>query len=113
MIVVCIFTLLLCMAIPVLARSREQVTETLCVYSLQRIENAKALWYSELGQDPEEQPTEADLRRYFQHETFPKCPEGGQYDLGDIEHVCTCSLGEAGHVLEEGKLKKPKKPKKK
>ena len=43
MIVVCIIGILLCMVLPAFARSRDETTESLCIYNLQRIEHTKAL----------------------------------------------------------------------
>ena len=109
MIVVCVVILLCCLALPAVAGARAQTFETLCIHNLQRIEHTKALWYADVGQSPEERPHADDLMGYFQSGQLPRCPEGGEYELGSMEEVCACSLDREGHRLEPEPRKNPKK----
>jgi prepilin-type N-terminal cleavage/methylation domain-containing protein len=100
MIVVAVIGLLAVIAIPAFARARARSAQNLCISNLRRIEDAKAQWALDTRKGLGVQPHDEDLfgpALYIR--TKPKCPAGGQYDLGKVKELSTCTI--TGHRLFE------------
>lgn len=98
MIVVAIIGLLVAIAIPNFAKTREVAAYNVCYENLKQIEAAKQMWGVELGKGSADIATEEDLvgPALFIRKT-PECPAGGTYSFGAIGTNATCTAD--GHGL--------------
>ena len=100
MIVVCIIGLLVGLAIPGIAKARENARKNMCIDNLRIIEGAKEQW-ALMCHIAQGQPVDKDEVISLLRNKAPECPSGGDYgDYGVIGEDPTCTLGEeCGHVL--------------
>ena len=107
MIVVAVIGLLTVIAIPAFAKSRARSAETLCISNLRTIDYAKGQWAMDTRKGSGVKPRDEDLfgpTSYIRSK--PRCPAGGQYDLGKVKEPPTCTV--LGHeLLEEGSTAEP------
>ena len=76
---------------PNLTRARENSARTTCFFNQETIRVTTQQWALEKRKPDSATPTEDDLRRYFDGEKMPKCPNGGNYDLGIVAEYPSCS----------------------
>jgi prepilin-type N-terminal cleavage/methylation domain-containing protein len=97
MIVVTIIGLLLAVAIPAYARSRQTTQSTLCVNNMRKIEAAKDQWSIENFKSIGYPCVSSDIIMYFKN-GFPMCPANGDYTVNAIGSNVTCSIS-GKHVI--------------
>lgn len=95
MIVVLIIGILLAIAAPSVQRAVERNHAMQCGLHLQQIANAKEVWFQSHQTRPRKStmPPESDIfgpDHFFKER--PKCPDGGVYNLGDMNTPATCSV---------------------
>jgi hypothetical protein len=76
---------------PNLTRARENSARTTCFFNQETIRVTTQQWALEKRKPNSATPTEDDLREYFDGEKMPKCPNGGNYDLGIVAEYPLCS----------------------
>ena len=100
MIVVLIIAILLAIAIPNFMKSRERTRATTCQANMRQMDTAKEHWAMENMKGQDETPTQAELvteyMRARYEDTLPDCPSGGDYTLGDVSTLPSCSIGANG-----------------
>lgn len=95
MLVVAIFSLLLALAMPAIARARAHLARTTCLANLRALDDAKARWALDNQQPTNVVPTDADLFGWNgQLRKKPTCPVGGEYILGPVGSRTECSRAE-------------------
>jgi prepilin-type N-terminal cleavage/methylation domain-containing protein len=104
MIVVLIIGILLAIAVPNFVRARESSRAKACVANLKQIQAAKEQWAMDTNAAPTATPTQADLAPtdgsgYIK--SWPRCPSGGTYTIGNLQTDPTCSIG-GTHSLNPG-----------
>lgn len=93
MIVITIISVLLGIAIPNFMNSREKTKARSCCGNLRMINQAKEQ-FGMANSLYEGTPIQAgSLMPYLHDSTFPSCPSGGVYTVGDLGQDPTCSLG--------------------
>jgi len=105
MIVVSIIGMLLAIAAPSFVHARENARAKSCQENLKQIESAKERWAMDNHRDRTDTPTMTELAipgLYMRNTPF--CPGGGDYTVGRLDQIPTCSLGgtpggQAAHVL--------------
>gem|GEM_PF-864278 len=75
----------------------QAATAPTCIAQLRQLAEAKIQWAVENQRPANSTPTQADLAAYFPNNAIPPCPGGGQYTLGNVSALPTCSV--ADHVL--------------
>jgi len=95
MIVVLIIGILLAIAVPNFMSARERSRANACRSNLRQIQAAKEQWAMANNQGPTATPTQADLSPTF-IQTWPTCPSGGTYTIGNMSTNPTCSIGDNG-----------------
>ena len=68
-----------------------------CRLTLQAIESAKRAVADRHGQAVGAVPL-AEVLDFLPSKKMPVCPDGGQYSIGDLEHVARCSIANNGTV---------------
>ncbi|HEX7862690.1 MAG TPA: hypothetical protein VF773_20315 [Verrucomicrobiae bacterium] len=68
-----------------------------CINHLRQIDGAKEQWALEKRRKAGDAVEAADISPYLVRDAIPVCPAGGQYSLGNIGQLPTCS--ENGHAL--------------
>ncbi|HTJ00575.1 MAG TPA: hypothetical protein VL527_16965 [Dongiaceae bacterium] len=68
-----------------------------CQNQLRQLDSAKQQWASDNHQSSNAIPTQTDLMPYLQNHSFPLCPKGGTYTIGQVGTLPTCSI--PGHVM--------------
>jgi hypothetical protein len=68
-----------------------------CIANLRLIYAAKQAWALDKNKTDSDVPTEQDLLPYLKGGVFPVCPAGGNYTIGAVAVLPTCSI--PGHVL--------------
>ena len=63
-----------------------------CLNNLRQIDAAKQQWALENKKNESDIPTPKELTVYFKETMFPSCPAGGQYTIGRVSDVPTCSI---------------------
>lgn len=96
MIVVLIIGLLMAIAVPYFMKSRTSGQNSSCIENLKKIESAKEQWAMEFGKISTDTPISSDLCPSYL-ETYPSCPGGGTYTIGNMSTRPVCSV--ATHVL--------------
>ena len=66
-----------------------------CANQLNQIAVAKQTWALEKAKQEDATPTVADLAGYLEGGKFRKCPDGGNYVIGNVSENPRCSV--AGH----------------
>jgi len=101
MIVVAIIGMLAAIAIPTMARARENSQRNACIANLKQIEGAKATWALEQKKTNTDVPAPGDLygaSNYIRDE--PICPSNGIYDPEQVQFKATCTEAPTmGHTL--------------
>jgi prepilin-type N-terminal cleavage/methylation domain-containing protein len=100
LIVILIIGILSAIAVPNFISARTNSQQSTCVANLHTIEGAKEQWAMDTGALATATPTQADLVGDFETgyiKTFPTCPSGGTYTLGNMTKRPTCNV--AGHVM--------------
>lgn len=93
MIVVIIIGLLMGIAIPNFLSSRSTSQFQSCQANMRTLENAKEMWAIDNRVPPGTGVTQGDLwPDYVKGPTFPRCPGGGSYTLGNVGTVALCSI---------------------
>lgn len=92
MIVVLIIGILLAIAVPNFVKARETSRGKTCVANLRQIESAKEQCGMELQMGAADTPTQAQLSPDY-IKSWPACPSGGTYTIGDLSTEPSCSEG--------------------
>jgi type II secretion system protein G len=92
MIVVLIIGILLAIAVPSFMNARERSRANACRANLRQIQAAKEQWAMANNQGPNAEPTQAQLTNGFL-QSWPVCPSGGTYTIGNMSTNPTCSIG--------------------
>jgi len=102
MIVVAIIGLIAAIAIPNFIRARQTAQGQACAQNLEQIDGAKQQWGFETNAGDADTPAQADVEPYLSNNTFPGCPSGGAYTIGNLAALPVCSLaaGPGDHQLE-------------
>ena len=64
--------------------------KSICINNTRQIEAAKSGWAQKHGATNGTEVTWNEIASYLTN-GFPKCPEGGNYELGKVEEPVTCS----------------------
>ena len=103
-IVILLIAILAAITIPNLLSARNRSTTKSCIENLKRIESAKNQWGILNKKGGGAIPTQAELVGASADGflgTFPTCPSGGTYTIGDMATLPTCSKSSLGHALPE------------
>ncbi len=74
-------------------RTRSQAARAECANTLRILEGAKEQWAMEEHASTNAVPTWDDLRNYLKRAVWPPpCPNGGQYTLGPVSELPSCSI---------------------
>lgn len=84
---------------PVDEAAVQKARRRICGNQLRLIESAKQQWALDKQQPENATPAVADLVGYLPGRRLPKCPDGGNYTLGQINQNPRCSV--AGHELSK------------
>jgi len=85
-------------------RDRSVPSTAACINNLRQIDACKQQWALENHKSPNDVPTCADLMPYYSGPGTnkpPTCPQGGTYTIRRVADVPTCSIGGAGHSLDQ------------
>lgn len=93
-----VLALIVFLAIPNYARTRQEMSRNACLAQLQQIARAKEQWAREQNR-PAGSPIDAEaVARGLKQGRLPVCPAGGTYTLNPVGTPPTCSLAESkGH----------------
>ncbi len=94
MIVVMVIGFLLAVAIPAFLAARSAARARSCQANLTYIWEAKQQWAIEMNESSGAQVDWDDLvgvELYLRH--LPECPGGGEYDIGTLDELPLCSIG--------------------
>ena len=91
MIVVLVISIMLAIAVPSWIKVRETSNKTACDDNRHHILQAKQFWMQDQGKVSTDVATSADLVPTY-IKSFPKCPEGGTYTIGDGNAEVKCSI---------------------
>ncbi len=98
MIVVAIIGLLCAIAIPNFVHARSVSQADACINNLRQLDSAVQQWALENNKGPSSTVTSDDIVPYVGRAgyttLFPTCPAGGTYEITDVSHKPTCSLGD-------------------
>jgi Tfp pilus assembly protein PilE len=103
MIVVLIIGILMAIAVPNFISARTNSRKSACVANLRQIEGAKEQWAMVAKKGATDTPTSDDLLGTPTTgfiKSWPSCPVGGTYTIGNMSTRPTCSQTAEGHVLE-------------
>ena len=103
LIVLAIIAIMLAIAVPNYARSREESHKNGCIANLRQINSAIDQWVMENKISTGTVPSDSDEEEIYAYikGARPKCPGGGTYmihEVGGLEQV-TCSLTDKGHSI--------------
>ncbi len=70
-----------------------------CINQLRQIDAAKVQWALDKSKTTADVPSITDLLPYLKDQTFPVCPDGGNYSINSAGELPTCSI--SGHVLTQ------------
>ena len=102
LIVTLIIGILMAIAIPNFFSARSNSSKSSCIANLKDIEVGKELWSAALQKTSSDTPSKTDLvgstgNGYMK--SFPICPLGGTYTIGNMATLPTCTKGTSdGHV---------------
>jgi len=91
--------LLLGVAVPVWAKSRNEARAKVCWTNLRVIASAKAQWKEESHKRAGDVPTAQDLAPYLHGRSMPVCPSRGVYLPGRLSQPPACSQHGRGQPL--------------
>jgi hypothetical protein len=87
-------------ALPNFAKARETAQRNTCINNLRMIQGAKQQWALERNKTSSDVPGWDDIRPYMgAGKTTLRCPKGGEYNLGAVGEMPSCSI--PGHVLPQ------------
>ena len=95
MIVVAIIGLLAAIAIPNFIKARTTAQQNACINNLRQIDGAAQQWALQNNKSGSTTPTVASLQPYLGRGTagtWPTCPAGGSYTIGNISSKPTCNI---------------------
>ena len=76
---------------------------TKCVENLYAMWKAKFEWAEDKHKEPGDKPKWSDLKHRLEEDGvangIPICPQGGSYELGDMQNLPRCSKGGPDHSL--------------
>lgn len=72
--------------------------KTTCVMNLRSIEAAKAVWSLTNPESSDSSIEMSDLVEAYLKEE-PRCPSGGEYTIGEVGELATCSV--EGHTISD------------
>ena len=99
MIVVLIIGILLAIAVPNFMKARDNSRAKSCMENLRQISGAKEQAAMDLKLQDTDTPTQAQLTPAYIN-SFPQCPAGGTYTIGDMSTNPTCTVTTPiAHVL--------------
>lgn len=103
MVVIFIMGLLISIAVPQWAKSRERSRKMACLDNLHNINDAKDVIAMLNKLQPGDTVTDEELvPAFLKGTTFPTCPSGGTYDVKPIGEEAECSVhGFVGGVSHE------------
>jgi prepilin-type N-terminal cleavage/methylation domain-containing protein len=94
MIVVLIIGILLAIAVPSFMNARERSRANACRANLRQIQAAKEQWAMANNQGPNaERLLQDPAARTDSCSSWPVCPSGGTYTIGNMSTNPTCSIG--------------------
>ncbi len=102
MIVVLIIGILMAIAVPNFISARSNSQKNTCLSNMKQIESAKEQWAMIAKKGATDTPVEADLVGDATTgflKSFPSCPTGGTYTIGNMSTRPVCSKSADGHVL--------------
>ena len=92
MIVVLIIGILLAIALPNFAKTRETARSKNCIENLYKLQGVKEMWAMDNNKPPTDTPGTTDLAPTY-IKVMPLCPNGGTYTLGTVNTTPVCSTG--------------------
>jgi prepilin-type N-terminal cleavage/methylation domain-containing protein len=102
MIVVLIIGILMAIAVPNFISARTNSQRNTCISNLKQIESAKEQWAMVNKKGATDTPGSDDLVGDATTgflKSYPTCPTGGDYTIGDMSTRPACSKAADGHVL--------------
>ena len=94
MIVVLIIGVLLAVAVPQFYRARDRSRATACQRTMVEIMGAKERWAMDNNRGATDTPDMTDLVMPGVYlKSTPDCPSGGDYVIGSMSDIPTCSIG--------------------
>ncbi|MEZ0324688.1 MAG: competence type IV pilus major pilin ComGC [Fimbriimonas sp.] len=102
MIVVLIIGILMAIAVPNFISARSNSQKNTCLSNLKQIESAKEQWAMVNKKGATDTPTSTNLVGDATTgflKSYPTCPTGGAYTIGDMSTRPVCSKSADGHVL--------------
>jgi prepilin-type N-terminal cleavage/methylation domain-containing protein len=102
MIVVLIIGILMAIAVPNFISARTNSQRNTCISNLKQIESAKEQWAMVNKKGATDTPTSTNLVGDATTgflKSYPTCPTGGTYTIGDMSTRPACSKSADGHVL--------------
>jgi hypothetical protein len=92
--------LLAAIALPNFAKARQTSQKNACINNLRMIQGAKQQWALERNKTASDVPSWEDIQPYMgRGKTMLRCPAGGQYAIGAVGELPTCSI--PGHALPQ------------
>jgi hypothetical protein len=101
MILMAFVGVLLAVALPAWAKSRNSTRARYCVTNLRNIHSAKIQWAAESGKHDDDTPVAANIVPYLPGNLMPTCPAGGVYQIQKVSKFPVCSLSASGHALDK------------
>lgn len=92
LIVVAIMGILLAVAVPHFMKAREGSHARACQSNLKQTLGAKERWAMDNNRSASDTPVWADLVGGFL-KVIPVCPGGGNYTIGGLDELPTCTVG--------------------
>lgn len=101
MIVILIIAILLAIAVPQFIKARTQSWQKTCMANMREIDGAKEIFAGDAKLNNGDPVVPGDLwPTYIRGGSFPSCPGGGVYTIGDIGETPLCNYaGALPHVL--------------
>jgi prepilin-type N-terminal cleavage/methylation domain-containing protein len=102
MIVVLIIGILMAIAVPNFISARTNSQRNTCISNLKQIESAKEQWAMVNKKGATDTPTSGNLVGDATSgflKSYPSCPTGGDYTIGDMSTRPSCSKSADGHAL--------------
>ena len=101
MIVVAIIGILMTVAVPAWAKSRNSARVYTCIANLKQLNSAKVQWAFDAKKGDNAIPVEADMLPYLLGGLMPTCPASGNYALRRMSKTPTCTLYLSGHTIND------------
>jgi prepilin-type N-terminal cleavage/methylation domain-containing protein len=104
MIVVAIIGVLLAVAVPAWAKSRNSARVKVCISNLRQVYAAKLQWAIEAKKIDDDIPRTTDLVPYLRGGLMPGCPIDGTFRIRRVSKYPTCSFYPIGHTLNNDNM---------